>query len=743
MMHRRLRRQLDESLGEERESSPQLRKLFRRIEKEYRRADDDRASLQRALGLLSDLLRRQPDAARPRGTSPQARAVLRLFEQAPFAALLCDADRKVTAWNAAAERLFGIVPAEAVGRELSMLVFPDTDADRAGERTELRELLESPETLQSLRLTPTRAGAPRMCEWTVVPLHDRKGREAGNAALVQEADPLRDRYALAWQASGDGIWDWDLEGDRLWLSDSWRAIVGAAGDGAAPSQWLDRVHPADRDAVQAAIRAHLDGELPRFESEHRLRHEDGSWRWVLARGQASRDANGKAARFSGSMMDVTEPKATASRVLNDALTQLPNRAHFLELVDRSLAHGRRREGYRSAVLFVDLDRFKSVNEGLGHAAGDELLVKLGERLQTCLRDGDVLARPGGDEFTILLDDVKEAGETELVAERIHQAIAQPFDVAGHQVSATASIGIAVSAPAYARGEELLQDADAAMYRAKAQGGARSAAFDAALRERAPQLVEMEADLRRALQRDEFRVHYLPIVDVATGRIQGLEALIRWAHPTLGLVSPEQFVPLAEETGLIVPIGQWLLAQAGKDFRSCRGEGASGQLTLNVNLSSRQLQHPALLEQIDGVLAEHGLDPQDLAVELTETTLQQGNGTLARVGELRERGVRLYMDDFGIGSSSLSSLFRFQLDSLKMDRSLFSGGSPCGQAPELVRTIVAAARETGTHVVAEGVETADQFGFLREVGCAAAQGFYFSPPVDGTMARALLTRAAGW
>jgi len=229
-MHRRLRRQLEESLGQERESSPHLRKLFRRIEKEYRRADDDRASLQRALGLLSDLLRRQPEAARRRGTSPKARAVLRLFEQAPFAALLCDADRKVTTWNAAAERLFGIPAAEALGRELSMLVFPDTDKDRAEARTELRELLESPETLQSLRMTPA-SGAPRMCEWTVVPLRDRKGREVGNAAVVQEVDPLRDRYAIAWQASGDGIWDWDLGADRLWLSGSWRAIVGAGGEG--------------------------------------------------------------------------------------------------------------------------------------------------------------------------------------------------------------------------------------------------------------------------------------------------------------------------------------------------------------------------------------------------------------------------------------------------------------------------------------------------------------------------------
>src|SRR5947209_19899686 len=247
-MHRRLRRQLEEALGQD-ESSPHLRRLLRKIDKEYRRADGDRTSLQHALALLSNLLKRQPDAERTRVVSPRTRSVSRLFDQAPFAALLCDVDRKVTAWNGAAERLFGIAAAEAVGRELSMLVFPDTDADRAEARTELRELLESQEPLQSLRLTPARSGAPRMCEWTVVPLRDRKAREVGNAAVVQEVDPLRDRYAVAWQASGDGIWDWELGGDRLWLSDSWRAIVGAAGKDEAPAEWLDRVTPADHQAV--------------------------------------------------------------------------------------------------------------------------------------------------------------------------------------------------------------------------------------------------------------------------------------------------------------------------------------------------------------------------------------------------------------------------------------------------------------------------------------------------------------
>jgi PAS domain S-box-containing protein len=573
-MHRRLRRQLQEALGEEHEASPPLRKLFRKIDKEYRRADGARGALEHALALLSDLLQRQPDAQQTQASSTKTRSVALLFDQAPFAALVCNADRKVTAWNAAAEKLFGILSSEAMGRELSMLVFPGEDLEAARARATLRQTLGNGGTQQLLQATPTRAGAARMCEWTIVSLRDGKEREAGNAALVQERDPVRDRYARACLAAGDGAWDWDLEGERLWLSESWRAIVGAQAESEAPSEWIDRVHPEDREVVEAAIRMHLDGLSPRFESEHRLRHEDGGWRRVLARGQVARDAAGKAVRFSGSTMELLLDAATA--------------------IDR--AH-------------------------------------------------------------------------------------------------------------------------------------------------APQLLKLEADLRKALASEEFRIHYLPIVDVATRRIGGFEALIRWAHPARGLVAPEHFMPLAEETGLIVPIGRWLLSQASRELQGCRGL-SPGPLTLNVNLSSRQLQHADLLEHIDTVLTEHGLDPQEMAFELSEEIVQHGEHA-QRIAQLHDRGVRLYMDDFGTGACSLSSLMRFQFDCLKTDPSLFTGGSPRGQAPELVRTILSLAGGLGIRVVAEGVETAEQFAFVCELGCSAAQGFYFSPPVDGEGARALLERRASW
>jgi diguanylate cyclase (GGDEF)-like protein len=269
------------------------------------------------------------------------------------------------------------------------------------------------------------------------------------------------------------------------------AIVGAGAGGETTAEWLDRVHPADRVAVDRAVREHLEGHSPRFESEHRLRHADGSWRWVLVRGQATREATGKAFRFSGSMMDVTEPKAPASLVLYDPLTRLPNRAHFLDLVKRSLGHARRSEGYRLAVLLVDVDRFKSLNERLGHAGGDDILVEVANRLQTCLRDGDALARPASDEFAILLDDVNDAAETQAVARRIHEAAARPFHAAEQEVVATVSVGIALSTPAHATAEDLLLEADVALRRAKAQGGGRTLLFDPAMRDRSPQVVGLD------------------------------------------------------------------------------------------------------------------------------------------------------------------------------------------------------------------------------------------------------------
>jgi diguanylate cyclase (GGDEF)-like protein/PAS domain S-box-containing protein len=745
-MHRRLRRLLELHLGPDRPASPELESLVRDLDADYRRAEEERASLRRALDLVADLSRRAA-APPPRPNGAQGRLSRlsgRLLQDAPFAAVLADRGLTVLAWNPAAERLFGFRATEAVGRDLPSLLF--ADPDRAAASRDLRSIAERGEVDRSVRTARTRSGEARADEWTLVPLRDG-GRVEGVAALVREPPGAPDRHARAVEGTGDAAFEWDLAAGELWLSDAWAALVGEPAAGRAPAAWLDRIHASERDTVEVALKAHLDGKTDRFESEHRLRDRASGWRWVLARGQAVRDGAGKAIRFSGSFMDVTRRREEAERALHEALhdplTRFPNRSLFLDLVKRSFARTRRKGEYAFAVVFLDLDRFKAVNDALGHAAGDELLVQVARRLQTCLREGDTLARHGGDEFTILLDDVKGAEDARTVADRIHQVTAQPFDISGHEVFATASIGIALSGPGYTRPEDLLLDADTAMYRAKAQGRARSVVFDASMRDRAPQLLDLEGDLRRALLRNEFRIHYLPVVDVSSGRIQGLEALIRWAHPKRGLVSPKDFVPFAEETGLIIPIGRWLLQQAGREFVSCRRAAQDGRLMLHVNLSCKQLLNSDFIDEIDDVFLEGQLDPKDLAVELTEDTLEHVDQASLRLAALRDRGVTLYIDDFGTGSSSINSLYRFGLDSLKIDRSLFVGGSPRGPAPDLVRSIVSMAREMGKPVVAEGVETAEQFQFLRELGCSAAQGFYFSPPVEGDVARALVARGPSW
>ena len=486
-MHPRLRRQLKAHLAADEAERPALRKLWREVEAEYRKADQDHAMLQRSLGLLADLARRpaEPAAKPPRGrVAPLARLRRQLFERAPFAAFICDRSLEVLAWNDAAERQFGYGEGETVGREVAELLFPE--GDRATVRRELQGLVDRGEVDQSLRVASSRTGEARLDEWTVVPLPDRDGKPMGAAVLVREPFASDDRFAVAWQGTGDGLFDWDLRADRLWLSDSWLQLVGLEQATGAPGDWLDRIHPSDRDAVQAAVRAHLQGGSTRFESEHRLRHQSGDWRWVLTRAGAVRDASGKATRLCGSMMDVSERRTAADRVVHDALhdplTRLPNRSMFLDLMKRSFARTRRREGYAFAVLFLDIDHFKSVNDSLGHAAGDDLLVQTTRRLQTCLREGDTLARMGGDEFTVLVDDVKGVVDAQAVADRIRQATCLPFKIGSREIGESSIEELGVTEWRLANGVRVLLRPtdfknDEILFTAFAPGGNSLAADD--------------------------------------------------------------------------------------------------------------------------------------------------------------------------------------------------------------------------------------------------------------------------
>ena len=429
--------------------------------------------------------------------------------------------------------------------------------------------------------------------------------------------------------------------------------------------------------------------------------------------------------------DITERKRAEEQLLHnafyDALTGLPNRALFLDRLGHALERAKRAHLSGFAVLFLDVDRFKLVNDSLGHALGDQLLIATAHRLEMCLRSADTVARLGGDEFVILLEDITSLDEVKRVTERIGRELALPFDLEGHRVFSSASIGIVPSAIGYAHPEEVLRDADIAMYRAKMAGRARSEVFDRTMRDDAMARLDWETDLRSAVERHEFRVYYQPIVVLERSKIIGFEALVRWEHPTRGLITPENFISLAEETGLIIPIGEWVLREACRQLREWQTAfPLVPPLTISVNLSAKQFTHPELGGQIEQILADTGLDPGSLRLEITESVIMDDCESARNMfQQLKALGVQVQIDDFGTGYSSLSYLQQFPVATLKIDRSFISRMPVNGKGSDIVRMIVRLAHEMGLEVTAEGVETRQQLAQLRKFGCEFGQGYLFS------------------
>lgn len=442
--------------------------------------------------------------------------------------------------------------------------------------------------------------------------------------------------------------------------------------------------------------------------------------------------------------DITERRRAETQLLHDAfhdsLTGLPNRALFMDHLKLAVNHCSRIKGYLFAVLFIDLDRFKIINDSLGHIAGDELLVAIGRRLEICLRDGDTIARLGGDEFTILLDGIRDYADAQRVAERVKEVLEQPFALSGRELFVTASIGIKYSGVTDEEPEDLLRDADTAMYSAKALGKAQYQEFDARMHSHAMTLLQIESDLRRAIDREEFEVNYQPIVSLESGRINGFEALVRWRHPERGLIPPSDFIHIAEENGLIIPIGRWVLRQACLQMRRWHENlPSTRQMKISVNLSCKQFMQPTIVAQVLETLRETGLSPGSLKLEITESVMmERGDYAMSVLEQLSEAGVELSLDDFGTGYSSLSYIQHFPVSALKIDQSFIRriGGEQNG---EIVRAVIALARNLGLEVVAEGIETVLQLDLLKELGCGQGQGYYFSEAVGEESATELIRR----
>ncbi len=631
----------------------------------------------------------------------------------------------------------------------------DAQADERFRRAEV----ELPPDQRTVLLYPVRGGASAGEVVAVIELRARAPREVDLPMLVLLSDiahqigdfvgrrrterALREseeRYALAVRGAGDGLWDWDLETDEIYVSTRWKAMLGLEEDeiGRDASEWVGRIHPDDVERVKAKVAAHLAGRTAHFEDEHRMRHKDGSYRWVRCRGFAGRDPEGRPRRMAGAQTDVTGCKTY------DPLTELPNRAVFVERLGQALARGRRRPDALCAVLLLDLDRFKGTNDSLGYLAGDELLVAIARRLETCLRPGDVVGRFGGDQFAIFLESMGDASDATRIAVRAQKELQCPFTVEGREVFASASIGMALSSHGHDTPDAILRDAEAAMRRAKASGKGRFEVLDEALRGRLLARLELEGELEQALERGELRLHYQPVYLLAEPRLVGFEALLRWQHPRRGVVDAAEFVPLAEATGVILSLGNWVVHEACRQLRLWRDRAVGApKAWISVNVSGRQLGDPDFPETVRAALEAFQLDPASLRIEIADGVLVEALPCAdPALAELKTLGVALDIDDFGAGRSSLSALAQLRPDTLKIDRPFLGAALGGGESAAVMRAILALAHELKAGVAAKGVETEDQARGLQALGCRLGQGYYFSRPLDGEAAFALVAGLGG-
>jgi len=676
----------------------------------------------------------------------------RLFEAARDGILLLNADTgKITDVNPFMMELLGYSRDEFLGKDLSEIgLFKDQEASKAA----FLELQEKGYIRYEDLPLETKEGV--RCEVEFVSnVYQEAGQQViqcnvRDITVRKRAEEVQRESEERFHVLVEGVKDYavfmlDAEGRTTSWNTGVQRVLGYDEEEFIGQHFSCIFTPEDIATGEPELKLHTAEAEGQAAQERWHVRKDGTRFWATGAVTPLHNEMRRLDGFAIVMHDNTERRMAEERSAHDAahdnLTGLPNRAFFIDHLKRAIARSKRHTDYMFAVLFLDLDRFKNINDSLGHVIADQLLVEIGRKLEAALRPEDMVARFGGDEFVIFLDDIKEFRDATRVANRIHAELASPFNLGGNEVFTSTSIGIALSVHGYDTPEDCMRDADTAMYRAKALGKARHEIFDRSMHDRAVTLLDLETDLRRAIERREFLVHYQPIVALETSTISGFEALLRWQHPARGLVFPTEFISVAEETGLIVPIGHWILDEACRQTRSWQEQIAAHKpLAVSVNLSSKQFLQPDLVKWINQMLQKTGFDPRSLKLEITESVVMENAGeATARIGQLRNLGVELYMDDFGTGYSSLSYLHRFPVDTLKIDRSFIRWMGERDENSEIVRTIVELAHNLHMKVIAEGVETEEQVSYLKALQCEYGQGYYFSRPLDADSARGLITQ----
>jgi diguanylate cyclase (GGDEF)-like protein/PAS domain S-box-containing protein len=693
------------------------------------------------------LIKRQQAEAALRDSEDRLQRVL---DALPMAAYTCDTDGLITYFNARAVELWGRSPRLGDSEDRFCgsfrLFLPDgspVSHDRSWTAIALAER-------RAIHRQETVIERPDGSRRTVLahasPLYERAGRLTGavnvlvditeRKAMEEALRESNERFQLVARATTDSVWDWDIRRNTFRQYNHFDSSIGERSTDSGEIPWTERVHPDDLERVMDGVFAAIEGKENTWSDEYRLRRRDGSYAQVEDRGFIIRDGQGRPVRMVGATLDITERKVAEARIealaYHDPLTGLPNRALLLDRLTQTLARAEREE-LSSAVLFLDLDRFKAINDSLGHAVGDELLRQAAERLRTAIRKEDTVARIGGDEFVILMAEIRNAENAAGIASKVLAALRVPFVIEEHELSVSASCGIAISPADGTEAPVLLQRADTALYQCKADGGGGYRLFDREIDRRAHARLQLEQGLRRAIEHGEFLLHYQAQIDLANGTVTGAEALVRWQHPEGRLVAPGEFIPLAENMGYIGAIGEWVLREACTE--ALRWPPA---LRVSVNVCARQLTQPDFTATVREILEETEFPPGRLEIEITESTLMSDPArAIATLGELQELGIQIAMDDFGTGYSSLGQLKRLPLQRLKIDKSFVQDVPDDPNEVVIVEAILGLARQLKRSVVAEGVETKSQLDFLRKRGCDEAQGYLIAKPVPAAEFRASL------